>query len=492
MSDTNLLQQFDLLKQILQHNNSTDYHADLDSIQKLIFTELPEALEKNAPPNFPELYFDFKQEYERFKDFLIFDKLIGKNVVALGGGFSTGKSSFINSILDEDILPYDIDPTTSVPTYIVYGDADEAKAINTFQSTINMKVEDIQHLAHGFGIEGSDEVSLGHLLKSIFVTSPRQKFANIALLDTPGYSKSESSNHSDRTDEKIARTQLNSSNYILWFTSADDGTIQKTDVDFIKTLNPDIPKLFIINKADIIFDSDELEDIVNESRNTLIKNGIDFVDVFTYSSDDESNYDKDKILQQIEKWNNGQKESKFAYNFKKLFSRCKEYYEMRLEDEKKQLSHLNNIRRADLNDEEAENYLQRLIKITQNSILDLKESMEKLHEMQNEFFGQIKTIADKVHISMPEPSEIDLIQDRITDPKKILDDYCAKNMLDSPKHQDQINEFEEILTDCFKDIVPVFNNIPGTASHNSETANMFCDVLNIPAEQIRMNDKIDN
>lgn len=488
MSDTNLLQQFDLLKQILQHNNSTDYHADLDSIQKLIFTELPEALEKNAPPNFPELYFDFKQEYERFKDFLIFDKLIGKNVVALGGGFSTGKSSFINSILDEDILPYDIDPTTSVPTYIVYGDADEAKAINTFQSTINMKVEDIQHLAHGFGIEGSDEVSLGHLLKSIFVTSPRQKFANIALLDTPGYSKSESSNHSDRTDEKIARTQLNSSNYILWFTSADDGTIQKTDVDFIKTLNPDIPKLFIINKADIIFDSDELEDIVNESRNTLIKNDIDFVDVFTYSSDDESNYDKDKILQQIEKWNNGQKESKFAYNFKKLFSRCKEYYEMRLEDEKKQLSHLNNIRRADLNDEEAENYLQRLIKTTQNSISDLKESMEKLHEMQNEFFSQIKMIADKVHISMPEPSEIDLIQDKITDPKKILDDYCAKKMLDSPKHQDQINEFEEILTDCFKDIVPVFNNIPGTASHNSETANMFCDVLNISAEQIRMND----
>lgn len=488
MSDTNLLQQFDLLKQILQHNNSTDYHADLDSIQKLIFTELPEALEKNAPPNFPELYFDFKQEYERFKDFLIFDKLIGKNVVALGGGFSTGKSSFINSILDEDILPYDIDPTTSVPTYIVYGDADEAKAINTFQSTINMKVEDIQHLAHGFGIEGSDEVSLGHLLKSIFVTSPRQKFANIALLDTPGYSKSESLNHSDRTDEKIARTQLNSSNYILWFTSADDGTIQKTDVDFIKTLNPDIPKLFIINKADIIFDSDELEDIVNESRNTLIKNGIDFVDVFTYSSDDESNYDKDKILQQIETWNNGQKESKFAYNFKKLFSRCKEYYEMRLEDEKKQLSHLNNIRRADLNDEEAENYLQRLIKTTQNSILDLKESMEKLHEMQNEFFGQIKTIADKVHISMPEPSEIDLIQDRITNPKKILDDYCEKNMLNSPKHQDQINEFEEILTDCFKDIVPVFNNIPGTATHNSETANMFCDVLNISAEQIRMND----
>lgn len=257
-------------------------------------------------------------------------------------------------------------------------------------------------------------------------------------------------------------------------------------------MNPDIPKLFIINKADIIFDSDELEDIVNESRNTLIKNGIDFVDVFTYSSDDESNYDKDKILQQIEKWNNGQKESKFAYNFKKLFSRCKEYYETRLEDEKKQLSHLNNIRRADLNDEEAENYLQRLIKTTQNSILDLKESMEKLHEMQNEFFGQIKTIADKVHISMPEPSEIDLIQDRITDPKKILDDYCAKNMLDSPKHQDQINEFEEILTDCFKDIVPVFNNIPGTATHNSETANMFCDVLNIPAEQIRINDKIDN
>mgnify|MGYP000070153375 FL=1 len=349
-----------------------------------------------------------------------------------------------------------------------------------------MKVEDIQHLAHGFGIEGSDEVSLGHLLKSIFVTSPRQKFANIALLDTPGYSKSESSNHSDRTDEKIARTQLNSSNYILWFIG--NGVVEKSDIDFIKSLDPDIPKLFILNRADEIDDEDELADAVKTIRSTLTTKGISFVDVFTYSSVDPEDYDRDKILQRIAEWNNGQKESKFAYNFKKLFARCKEYYEMRLEDEKKQLSHLNNIRRADLNDEEAENYLQRLIKTTQNSISDLKESMEKLHEMQNEFFSQIKMIADKVHISMPEPSEIDLIQDRITDPKKILDDYCAKNMLDSPKHQDQINEFEEILTDCFKDIVPVFNNIPGTASHNSETANMFCDVLNISAEQIRMND----
>ena len=78
--------QTNLLKRIIMTNETANLNVDLSEIEKIITKELPNKLEKNAPPNFPELYFEFKQEYERFKEFILFDRLIGKNVVALGGG----------------------------------------------------------------------------------------------------------------------------------------------------------------------------------------------------------------------------------------------------------------------------------------------------------------------------------------------------------------------------------------------------------------------
>ena len=88
--------QINLLKRIIMTDGTPDLCVDLHEIETMITKTLPDELEKNAPPNFPELYFDFKQEYERFKEFILFDKLIGRNVVALGGGFSSGSLDIDN------------------------------------------------------------------------------------------------------------------------------------------------------------------------------------------------------------------------------------------------------------------------------------------------------------------------------------------------------------------------------------------------------------
>ena len=88
---------FDLLKRIVAPTSDRQtLPVDISRLTKIIREEIPAALEKQAPPNFPELYFDFEQIYGQFHDFLLFDKLIGKNIVALGGSFSSGKSSFLN------------------------------------------------------------------------------------------------------------------------------------------------------------------------------------------------------------------------------------------------------------------------------------------------------------------------------------------------------------------------------------------------------------
>lgn len=74
-----LKEQFELLKRIVTPNTGQyNLAVDISDLEKIIKEQIPQVLEKQAPPNFPELYFDFQQVYERFHDFLLFDRLIGK------------------------------------------------------------------------------------------------------------------------------------------------------------------------------------------------------------------------------------------------------------------------------------------------------------------------------------------------------------------------------------------------------------------------------
>ena len=349
---------FSLLCNIVKQNSSDNQlKVDLSKIEEIIDKKIPDTLKKNAPEDFYELYVDFKSEYEKFRDFILYDKLIGKNIVALGGGFSSGKSSFLNALMGKPVLPADIDPSTSVPTYIVKGEKHEVQGINVFDNKVNIQPRDIKKIAHGFGeLEDDDEekygeeVTLGHVLESIFFSTPLHKYENIAFLDTPGYSKPDSEKYSAKTDEQIARGQLNSSNYILWFVQADAGTITEEDIKFIKTLREDIPKLIIVNKADKKNVSD-LKAIIEKIKATLDLKGVRYVDVFAFTSkldqvsEDTKELiekDTDNICNQITSWNNQIYESGFARNFKIIFARCKEFYENEIDEESRKLNRLQN------------------------------------------------------------------------------------------------------------------------------------------------------
>lgn len=482
--------QFKLLKNIVNLSKTADLKVDLSEIENFIFKELPQALEKNAPINFPELYFDFKGEYERFKEFVLYENLIGKNVIALGGGFSSGKSTFLNSLMDEDILPSRIDPSTSVPAYIVYDDEISVYGINTFQSKVEMHLEDVSLLSHGFGkgVADNKEITLGHLLSSLFISTPKQIFKNIALLDTPGYSKADSISYSSKTDEKIARVQLNSSNYIMWFVQADSGTITEADISFIKTLREDIPKLIIVNKADKVM-PDELDEIINKIKDTLNIKGIKYLDVLAYSSDEPDDYDKDKILEYMQLWNNGILESRFAYNFKVLFSKCRDYYDELLDQEKKQHSRLSHILAdVSLENVDAKEYLEFMNNSTKKHIAEIKDLKENLKMLQNKFFTEIKRISDIVHIDMPEPSEIDLLQDRISNAKDILDEYRNRFGLNDIKHKNTINDLSMEFSKIFEEFNPVFNDICGGTNYSKQLVETLTDILQINVNDIHVND----
>ena len=497
-----LLKNFNLLCTIIRQNTSENQmKADITKIEKLINDKIPDTLKKNAPEDFYELYTDFKSEYEKFRDFILYDKLIGKNIVALGGGFSSGKSSFLNALMGKSVLPSDIDPSTSVPTYIVRGEKHEVMGINVFDTKVQMQPRDIKKIAHGFGeVEDDDDekvtdaVTLGHVLENIFFSTPLHKYENIALLDTPGYSKPDSEKYSAKTDEQISRGQLNSSNYILWFVQADAGTITEEDIKFIKTLRDGIPMLIILNKADKKNLAD-LKEIIAKIKSTLDVKGVRYVDVFAFTSkieqiEDDSlkafiEEDAGRIRQQIETWNSQVYESNFARNFKKLFVRCKDFYEDEINEESRKLTRLNtSITKLEAEDIDTEilEPLQLMVKEAQKNVNELKNISKKLKELQDEFFTEIKFISDIVNIDMPEPSEIDLLQDKVQNPLQLIEDYKKQKGIKTD------SSVADMLQNIFEGIEPVINKSAGGSEYKEELIDIIKESCSINAEDIHIND----
>ncbi len=495
-----LVEHFELLCNIIgQSQKEKDLKADLSRLEDMIHRQIPDTLKHNAPEDFYELYTDFKAVYEKFRDFILYDKLIGKNIVALGGGFSSGKSSFLNAFMGKNVLPADIDPSTSVPTYIVKGEKHEVTGINVFDAKVRMKPRDIKKIAHGFGeVEDEDggkvseEVTLGHILENIFFSTPLHIYDNIAFLDTPGYSRPDSEKYSARTDARIARRQLNGGDYILWFVQADAGTITEEDIKFIKTLREEIPKFIIVSKADKKNPQDLLA-IMEKIRYTLHVKGVRFVEVAAFTNRPEQVEDPEllrlleenaaAIREQFDRWNGQRCESEFAADFKRIFVRCKEFYEEGIEEESRMLFRLN----TSLTGLAAEDIdagllepLQQLVKETKRRMSGLKEMRGKLKELQNAFFTEIKFIADIVGIAMPEPSEIDLLQDRAQNPLQMLKEYKKEAGLSTD------GSAAAMLRDIFGDIPPMIQQSVGGSEYRKALGDVIARNLNMPGEDIRL------
>lgn len=496
-----LLYNFELLGNVIRPKSTTvQFKADLSKIEEIINNKIQEVLKGNAPEDIYTLYTDFKAEYERFREFLLYDKIIGKNIVALGGGFSSGKSSFLNYLLGKKILPARINSSTSVPTYIVKGDDNEVIGINAFDSKVIMQQEDIRKVAKGFGeIENDDDeqpskftdaVTLGHILRSIFFSTPLQNYDNVAFLDTPGYSNSDSETYSIKTDEQIARGQLNSSNYILWFISAEDGTITPTDIDFIKSLRSDIPKLIIVSKADKKSLND-LTRIIKVIKEKLINNNINYIDILAFTNKKTAEKEKavffnnelTRIKSQIEKWNQQTYQPNFAKNFKRLFIRCNDYYVKEKDKESRDVGRLNSsltkLIEYENIDKEIVEPLENMVKEKNKTVEELKKVINKVKDLQKEFYTGIEIIGDKYNIDMSEPSDLDVITEGVK-PLQLFKEY-------NEKHGIRIeNDFVDLLQNTFSGINPVINQCPGGSEYKNELLSILLENCNVAPEDIRI------
>lgn len=254
-------------------------------------------LKKNEAEAFLKL-----QEIEsELKMLSIFPAFFSKRSIAVAGGFSSGKSAFISSFFQNknSELPSDVSPTTAIPTYVL---TDKPDYINSTSKTKKYNLENqligISHNGGSVDLLKIDPKLIGKLqhsflqsfnfpLKDImpymfFITSLPYK--HICFIDTPGYNPATSKVAFTSQDINSAKESLKGCEAILWLIGADaNGTIPKTDLDFLKEVMGKKPIYFVLNKADLKT-KNEINQILTEFQNTLKTNNINYIGVSAFSS----------------------------------------------------------------------------------------------------------------------------------------------------------------------------------------------------------------
>lgn len=211
-----------------------------------------------------------------------------KSMVAVGGGFSAGKSSFLNHLLGLNLkLPEKLTPTTAIPTYCLKG---EREALMGFSQ--NGGVVELPHLTFDHKFLNSFGFNLKNIMSFMLLSAPSVPFKFLCFIDTPGYNPSNQGYTGG--DRQASEEYLANAKYILWVIDCQHGTIQSDDLDYLQELYEKYgKKIFIVlSKADLRTNS-ALEDIATNIRERLEDKSVEICGIGAYSS---KNYEKCKEI----------------------------------------------------------------------------------------------------------------------------------------------------------------------------------------------------
>jgi small GTP-binding protein len=162
------------------------------------------------------------------------EQLSGLFLLVIAGEFNSGKSSFINALLGERVLPEGVTPTT----------------------------DRINILRHGSEI--SEQLREAYLLER---THPAELLRELSIVDTPG------TNAIIRRHEELTRDFVPRSDLVLFVTSA-DRPFTESERAFLEQIREWGKKIvFIVNKIDILSRAEEREEViryVSEHGGTLL------------------------------------------------------------------------------------------------------------------------------------------------------------------------------------------------------------------------------
>ncbi len=228
------------------------------------------------------------QSVERELEFLAgFRGASNKSLVAVGGGFSSGKSEFLNSLINHPCikLPTGIDPVTTIPCYVVSSASTYVRAYARNGGYASVDADLFKKLSHSFA------KSLGFDLKAIMpflaigVPLDPRRFKDVCLLDTPGYNPPVTEGYTG-SDRATARDYIRQSDGLIWVVGMDSSAsaFPRSDLDFLRDLAWSGRPLYVVaNKADLR-PPHAVKDALEEFQAVLEDNDIEFIGICAYSS----------------------------------------------------------------------------------------------------------------------------------------------------------------------------------------------------------------
>ncbi|MGL2749256.1 dynamin family protein [Helicobacter pylori] len=230
-----------------------------------------------------------------------YPSLFQKTIVAVGGGFSAGKSTFLNNLLGLKLkLPEDMNPTTAIPTYCLKG-----KKEVLMGSSQNGGMVELPHLAFDHQFLESLGFNLKEIMPFMLLSAPSVPFEFLCFIDTPGYNPGNQGYTGG--DKEASKESLKHAKHILWLISCERGGIESDDLEFLQELYEEESKqvFIVLSRADMRTKS-QLEEVAKQIRETLKDNGIEFLGICTYSATRYLEYkefsEKSKVFNSLEEF----------------------------------------------------------------------------------------------------------------------------------------------------------------------------------------------
>lgn len=345
---------------------------------------------------------------DALENLALFPDLASKSVVGVGGGFSAGKSRFLNTLLGVDLLPESLEPTTAIPSFITRGAADIV-ALNSFNHRIALDREALQAITHAFNDHYRDSLGEGfgfaHILKLLMLHQPRLPWDNLAFLDTPGYSKADAEGAAE-TDQGIALRQLTEADHVLWLLSAKNGSIRQDDLDFLRRLNHPQPIFFVVTQADLVGLA-RIGAILDSTRTAIEQAGIPCAGLLAWAAPLGSEHGEriagDDVRAWLDQLDSQPKYTQHRRTCEQVLDGYIRHNQDSLAGSRKKLALLNTLLPlADQLPESERSTLQELIREQRQSQGTFKEQVERFVVLKEEILEVVRTVVGELAIDAPD------------------------------------------------------------------------------------------
>ena len=269
--------------------SNTDCERNYREFRGLLANEYRAFASRENYPREADAYAELHKVFARCSELRLAPRLAKRNICAVAGGFSSGKSSFLNALIGEGILPTQITPTTSIPTYIFHVDDElSVEAFNHLGGGVPINARMFQKMTHDF--KRDHGIELKRLVHRVSICTPKLRcWKNLALIDTPGYNAAGGIGGAEQRDEDIALANVLKSQFLIWVVDCEEGTLSEQDIHFIRKFIDERPegaenKLYLVfNKGDKKTAEDR-QDILRIAEDTAKTHSIPFVGIGIYSS----------------------------------------------------------------------------------------------------------------------------------------------------------------------------------------------------------------